>query len=126
MPYDRPTKNELLGAVREFMEEKLLPELQGHLGFNTRVAINVLKIIERELELGGNISQQANERLTVLLKTKNENYNNHELNILLSKAIDQRKLTYRDDQLLEHLWLTTLDKLSVDNPKYQSYLVEKG
>ena len=126
MPYDRPTKNELLGAVREFMEEKLLPELQGHLGFNTRVAINVLKIIERELELGGDISQQARKRLIALLEIENETHSNHEMNVLLSEAIREKKLTYQNEQVLEHLWLTTLDKLSVDNPKYQSYLIEKG
>jgi len=126
MPYDRPTKTELVAAVREFMEEKLLPELTGHLGFNTRVAINVLKIIERELELGGDISARAHARLTEILGADTNNLNNHELNVLLSKAINDRKLTYQDTHLTEHLWQTTLDKLSVDNPKYQSYLVIKG
>ena len=125
MPYDRPTKSELIVAVREFMEKKLLPESKGQLGFNTRVAVNVLKIVERELELGGEISTQTHNRLIKILKTENSTASNHELNILLAKEISERRLTYQDDQLITHLWQTTLDKLSVDNPKYQSYLIEK-
>ena len=105
MPYDRPTKNELVTSVREFLEDKLLPELKGHISFNTRVAINVLKTVERELDLG-------------------EATTNHILNQQLSQSINQRDLTYHDKDLIDHLWKTTMDKLSIDNPRYASYQEE--
>jgi hypothetical protein len=124
MPFDRPTKNELTTAVREFLEKKLLPELSGHIGFNTRIAINVLKILERELESGDAIADETHQRLLALLNADDEQVSNHELNIKLSKEISERNLTYHDQKLIDHLWLTTMDKLSVDNPGYVSYQQE--
>ncbi len=47
---DRPTKGELLEAVRRFLDEELLPELEGVRRFHTRVASNALGIVARELE----------------------------------------------------------------------------
>lgn len=122
MPTDRPNKDELVLAVREFLENKVRPELDGHLGFNLRIAINVLKIVERELALGSNISSEAKSRLTELLKLDSTSeHPPHALNELLVEKISQRELTYKDKALTDHLMATTLDKLSIDNPRYSSY-----
>jgi hypothetical protein len=49
-PHDRPTPQELVEAVREFLEREILPTLDDHrLKFRTLVAINGLGIAEREL-----------------------------------------------------------------------------
>ena len=40
---------ELLGAVRAFLEEDLLPSLEGRRRFHALVAVNVLGVVEREL-----------------------------------------------------------------------------
>ena len=46
---DRPTAGELATAVREFLEEDILPVLDDHrLRFRTLVAMNALSIVERE------------------------------------------------------------------------------
>lgn len=46
---DRPTAGELATAVREFLEEEILPILDDHrLRFRTLVAMNALSIVERE------------------------------------------------------------------------------
>jgi aminoglycoside phosphotransferase (APT) family kinase protein len=47
--YGRPTARELLEAVREFLNEEVLPHVDGGLAFRTRVAANVLDIVDREL-----------------------------------------------------------------------------
>jgi len=48
--HDRPTPQELAEAVREFLEQEILPLLDDHrLKFRTLVAINGLGIAEREL-----------------------------------------------------------------------------
>ena len=48
--HDRPTPEELAEAVREFLQEEILPQLDDHrLKFRTLVAINGLGIAEREL-----------------------------------------------------------------------------
>jgi len=49
-PHDRPTPQELAEAVREFLQNEILPLLDDHrLRFRTLVAINGLGIAEREL-----------------------------------------------------------------------------
>lgn len=47
---DRPTKLELLEAVRRFLDEELQPELEGVRRFHARVASNALAIVAREVE----------------------------------------------------------------------------
>jgi hypothetical protein len=48
--HDRPTPQELVEAVREFLEREILPTIDEHrLKFRTLVAINGLGIAEREL-----------------------------------------------------------------------------
>ena len=50
MSQDRPTPEELVEAVREFLEEEVLPELDDRrLRFRTLVAMNALGIATREL-----------------------------------------------------------------------------
>ena len=50
MPHDRPTPQELAEAVREFLQDEILPIVDDHrLKFRTIVAINGLGIAEREL-----------------------------------------------------------------------------
>ena len=51
-PHDRPTATELLEALREWMERDLLPAVEGRLQFHTRVAINMVEIVAREIESG--------------------------------------------------------------------------
>ena len=45
----RPTALELLGAVRSFLEDDVVPVLEGRRRFHALVAANVLSIVEREL-----------------------------------------------------------------------------
>ena len=46
---DRPTARELVEAVREFLERDVMPATEGRVQFHTRVAINALGMVEREL-----------------------------------------------------------------------------
>jgi hypothetical protein len=46
---DRPTAAELLAAVRAFLEDEVVPALDGPQRFHARVAVNVLAIVGREL-----------------------------------------------------------------------------
>ena len=53
MTYDRPAAAELVEAVREFLEQEILPGLDDHrLRFRTLVAMNALGIAVRELATG--------------------------------------------------------------------------
>lgn len=47
---DRPTCDELLKAVEQFLDQEIVPNVEGSRGFHARVAANVIRIVRRELE----------------------------------------------------------------------------
>ena len=57
-PHDRPTASELVQAVREWMEQDLSKGIEPRLTFHLRVAMNMLDIIDRELQLGAPMEQR--------------------------------------------------------------------
>jgi Domain of unknown function (DUF6285) len=64
---DRPNVQELLDAVRGFLEDDVVPALEGRRKFHARVAANVLAIVGRELA-GEEATLRAEwERLQALL-----------------------------------------------------------
>lgn len=115
---DTPGPSDLLAAVAHFLREELLPKLTAHHAFQLRVSINALDLIARQLaqEPAANAAEIA--RLTALL--------GHDggldgLNAELAKAVGEGAATLETPGLAEHLWATTLAKLSVDQPQYGSY-----
>lgn len=65
---DRPTKLELLAAVRRFLDEDLGPELEGVRRFHARVASNVLAIVAREIEHEAEALPELHAKLAALLE----------------------------------------------------------
>lgn len=121
---DRPTAGELAEAVREFLEEEILPELEdSRARFRTQVAMNALSILERELEQEESLLQAEHERLTRLLGEDHaapgslEELRGQvlELNRDLAGRIRSGEVP---DSTLELLRETTADKLRVASPKY--------
>ena len=47
---DRPTQDELLAAVEKFLDEQIVPNIEGARGFHARVAANVIRTVRREIE----------------------------------------------------------------------------
>lgn len=64
---DRPTAVELLEAIREFLEQDVMPAVEGRVQFHSRVAINALGMLERELRLGPGLDAGERARLGALL-----------------------------------------------------------
>jgi hypothetical protein len=52
MRHGIPSSAELAGAVREFLEQDVVPATEGRLGFHARVAANLAGQLERELQSG--------------------------------------------------------------------------
>lgn len=66
LPYDEPRAGALVEAVREFLERDVLGATDGSVRYHLRVAINVLRIVERELEHGPDHAQEHRRRLARL------------------------------------------------------------
>jgi hypothetical protein len=112
---DQPSMRELVEAVRDFLEQKAMPELKGHTAFHARVAANALSIIVRELEQGPHSAREEQDRLAALL---GHDGTLEDLNRELCKLIRSRKFTLATPGLAEHLSITTREKVAIDQPGY--------
>ena len=113
-PFGRPTAAELVESVREHLDAAVERSDGGRARFDARIARNVLRMVERELQLGPSIARAHAERLAALGFTGDG---------ALASAIRSGAL---DDDLVavgRALAASTRDQLSVANP---SYLVDPG
>ena len=119
MAQDRPTASELLAAIADSLREEVTPALDRvdpRLGFQTRVAVNSLAILEREARLGPAADAREHERLTRLLRRDGTLA---ELNRELARQLRAGERDERDAQLMAHLDATTADKIAIANPKWR-------
>jgi hypothetical protein len=108
-PHDAPSTVELIEAVREWLEGDVLAATEGRLQYHTRVAINALSIVERELQLGAAHHEAHLDRLRVLGVADDA---------ALAAAIRSGELDDRLDEVRTLVWQSVRDKLAVANPKY--------
>ncbi len=115
MAQDRPTAQELIEAVREFIERDVMAALDGQQAFHARVAANVLAMVERELAMGPASDAAELARLEALLGRAGTLA---ALNAELARQIRDGALDLRHSEVLEHLRRTSRDKLAITNPRY--------
>lgn len=120
MAQDRPTAAELVEAVRDFLADDVQPALEGRLAFHTRVAVNALGMIERELSLGPALDAAERARAVALLGHDGEL---RDLERELAARIRDGSLDARSGEVNDHVRATVRAKLEVANP---GYLGEEG
>lgn len=119
---DRPAAEDLLAAVRRFLTDTAMPQLQGHAAFNARVAGNVLDILARELDLAPGFQKAEMARLKTLLNVTPEAEDDLlSLNRQLCDKIASGEMDLATPGLQDHLIKITMGKLAIDQPKYQGY-----
>jgi hypothetical protein len=116
---DRPVREELLTAVREFLETELIPALTDQrLRFQTLVAANVLSIAEREWKEGESLAAADREGLARWFPEEQSNLQAQ------MKALCQRIRSGDFDNpvqfraLAAELRHSVERKLEVSNPRY--------
>src|ERR1700689_2719169 len=67
MPQSFPDAKTLLVAATKYMENELMPTLDGYHRFKVRVTINVLNTIRRELEMCEGQAEAEHARLVAIL-----------------------------------------------------------
>ncbi|MGZ4690348.1 MAG: DUF6285 domain-containing protein [Acidimicrobiia bacterium] len=113
--HDRPTAAELVAAVREYLERDVMTATEGRVAFHARVAVNVLGMVERELELGMAQDLEEHERLVALL---GRDGTVRELTEALARAIRDDTIELPWSELVESVRGTVRAKLEVANPRY--------
>jgi len=119
---DRPAAEDLLAAVRRFLSDTAMPNLQGHAAFSARVAGNVLDILARELALAPGFQKAEIRRLKDLLDVAPEAQSDLlDLNRELCDKIASGEMDLSTPGLRDHLIKISMGKLAIDQPKYQGY-----
>jgi Domain of unknown function (DUF6285) len=119
MPQDRPSAAELLAAIADFLREEAIPALDRsnpRLGFQMRVAVNSLAILEREARLGPAADARERQRLASLL---GRDGTLEALNRALAHQLRTGQRDERDAALMAHLDATIADKIAIANPKWR-------
>lgn len=116
--HEQPSAPELIQAVADFLRVDALPKLDGLTAFHARVAVNVLEIVMRELEMGPRADAAELAGLRALLGREGSL---DVLNQELCTRIAGNEMSLESPGLLEHLMRVALGKLSVDQPGYSTY-----
>lgn len=128
---DRPTYDELLAAVEQFLDSEIVPNVPGSRGFHARVAANAIRIVRRELAneekqlaaewagldaiLGPADRPAGREELRAALRERNEAL----CELIRSGGADEGAKAH---DVFAHLRSTVRDKLTVSDPA----LLERG
>ena len=117
-----PSKEELITSIIEFIENDVIDELIGQKRFHAHVAKNSLQIVLRQLKVEEKNNQSEKSRLKEILKIDKDL---NEMNKILCQKIDDEEIDINNNDLIDHLFKTTMEKLSIDQPNYSAYLDEK-
>jgi Domain of unknown function (DUF6285) len=104
---------ELIEAVRQFLRQDVLPELDGFMAYHMRVAANALGIVAREMAAGAGLAA-LDAQIAAQLG----------LDAQAGPVTRQIALGLRDgtldpdERLLSYLKQRTLLAIAIDNPKY--------
>ncbi len=108
-PHDVPDAAALVEAVREFLEGDVRSATEGRVQFHSRVAANVLAMVERELRVG-RAQLDAHAAGLAALGVDGEQG--------LAEAIRSGALDERLDEVRRFVEETVRAKLDVANPRY--------
>lgn len=114
MPADspRPTAEDMITAVREYLHTALLPDVPAEHAFHLRIAVNILGMVERELADAGAATTRHHDRLTDL------GYSN---DAELSEAIRSGIVSARQlPDVLHAMRADVQDRLELADPMYVS------
>jgi hypothetical protein len=116
------TSAELLGAVKGFLMENVLPAVSGRDQFNARVAANVLGIIEREQALSPALQALDREAAERWLPDEEST---EDIPQKLARALAARVIP-ADPDFVDYLRARQLLVTAINNPRYASRAVAEA
>jgi hypothetical protein len=117
MPQSTPKAATLLEAAVKYLETELMPTLDGYHRFQTRVTVNVLNTVRRELELRGLQAEAERSRLVAMLGHDGDV---ETLSVELAEKIRAGAIAIDDPALRAHVRQSLADALAINNPKWMT------
>lgn len=126
---DRPHDTEILQAVGDYLERELMPELEGPLRYRTLVALNLVRILQRELKQGTSYLLRERDRLCRLMDMSAEELIpgplSEQVEDLNQQLIMELQAPDIDADFERRSWATlmeiTRDKIAIVKPGYDDY-----
>ena len=118
---DKPSAEQLIAAVAEFLRGTVLPAATGRIAYDVRVAINALELSIREIGEAAGQEAAEHSRLRALVEADGPLA---VLNRAFCAQLRSGALALDTPGVADHLWQTTLGKLAVDQPNYAAYRAE--
>jgi hypothetical protein len=115
MPLSIPDEATLLTTAARYLEQELMPTLSGYHRFQTRVTVNVLNIVRRELEM--RTTHELAERVRLAAVVGKDGPVNA-LNVELCDLIRGDQIDVNDTALRAHLKQSLAEALAINNPKW--------
>lgn len=115
MTRSKPDAAILLEAAVKYLEEELMPTLEGYHRFQTRITVNVLNTVRREMALAATQDAAEHARLAALLGHDGEA---DDLNRELTQRIRSGTIPIDDPALRDHVRQSLTEALSINNPKW--------
>ena len=117
MPQSTPKAATLLEAAVKYLETELMPTLDGYHRFQTRVTVNVLNTVRRELELRAAQAEAERARLAAMLGHDGDV---ESLSVELAEKIRVGAIAIDDPALRAHVRQSLADALAINNPKWMT------
>lgn len=117
MPKSMPDAAILLKAAIKYLEDELMPTLEGYHRFQTRVTVNVLSTLRRELELRDTQAESEHARLVAILGHDGDV---ETLSRELAERIRSGAIALDDPALRAHVRQSLADALAINNPKWMT------
>lgn len=102
---------EILNALIEWNKEKIMPDMKGHALFESRVANNALGIAQRHAAWAQHYAEESAKRLTHIGVSTRQ----------LCASLRNGEKGIDDPGVWDHLRLATLERVSIDQPKYAGF-----
>ena len=113
----------IVATVADALRRRILPLLAGAAAFETRLCVNALELVGRQLAHEQAFARAERARLEGLL---GQTGSLEELNRELAARISDGVFTRDNGEFVAHLWATVMEKLAVDQPNYAAYVREKS
>ena len=131
--HDRPHAVEILQVVGDFLEQELLPELEGPLRYRSMVALNLVRILGRESRHGTAALLRERDRLCNLLEVGSEDLvpgslsdQVEDLNQQLVSELERPDVSVEfETAAREALVAITKEKLAIVRPGYDGHPAEE-
>jgi phosphoribosylcarboxyaminoimidazole (NCAIR) mutase len=125
-----PTAADLLAMVVEVLTDEVVPALTGPVQHQTRVAANLVAIVERELRLAGDTAKREHAAIAALLDVAivdiDDEDGNANLATLRARLASELRAGMADDPTTnENVWRTLMaavgDDLSIAKPGHDAW-----